>query len=48
MFVRYMEHTEEGTVFTAKIYSMGVGKHCRKQLKRKSKVKYKRENQRIL
>jgi len=48
MFVRYMVHTEEGTVFTAKIYSMGVGKHCRKQLKRKSKVKYKRENQRIL
>jgi hypothetical protein len=43
-----MVHTEEGTVFTAKIYSMGVGKHCRKQLKRKSKVKYKRENQRIL
>jgi len=40
--------TEEGTVFTAKIYSMAVGKHFRKQLKRKSKVKYKRENQRIL
>jgi hypothetical protein len=43
-----MPHTEEGTVFTAKIYSMGVEKHCRKQLKRRSKVKYKRENQRIL
>jgi len=48
MFVRYMVHTEERTVFTAKIYSTGVGKHCRKQMKRKSKEKYKRENQKIL
>jgi len=43
-----MVHTEEGTAFTAKIYSMDVGKHYMKQLKRKSKVKYKRENRRIL
>jgi len=48
MFIRYMVHTEEGTVFTAKICSVDVGKHYRKQLKRKSKVKYKRENRRIL
>jgi len=43
-----MVHTEGGNVFTADIYAMGVGKHCRKQLKRKSKVKYKGENQRFL
>jgi hypothetical protein len=48
MFIKYMLHAEGGTVFTGKIYSMGVGKHCRKQLNRKPKVKYKEEDQRIL